>query len=194
MSKKGDKHWTPEQVQFLKDNYGKTPITDIMARVDRTYQAVRGKAGLLGLVKKGALCGSLNGNWKGGYTRMRLGYLKNNKTEKLLHRENIEASIGRELTSEEIVHHINGDKLNNDVANLYLCKDISQHRKIHYSLEKVAFDLVRRGVIHFNTAAGNYEIAEAFGYVIRANGSQGSGFEDGRGERPEDQPLRPDPA
>ena len=35
---------------------------------------------------------------------------------------------------------------------------------------------------------------EAFGYVIRANGSQDSGLEDGRGEGPEDQPLRPDPA
>ena len=55
--------------------------------------------------------------------------------------------IGRALLPGEVVHHIDGDKLNNAPENLYVCSGQKEHRTIHGQLEKVAMDLVKSGVI-----------------------------------------------
>ena len=72
-------------------------------------------------------------------------YAKSNPYIKL-HRLVMEQKLGRYLTPSEIVHHIDHDKLNNDVNNLELVTQ-STHRTIHnkesmeygsrYDLEKV---------------------------------------------------------
>lgn len=38
-----------------------------------------------------------------------------------------EKKIGRKLKSSEIVHHLDGDSTNNDPANLFVCKNQSEH-------------------------------------------------------------------
>lgn len=48
-----------------------------------------------------------------------------------LHRFNIECKIGRKLYQGEVVHHIDGNKLNNNINNLILLKNQSQHIKLH---------------------------------------------------------------
>jgi hypothetical protein len=47
------------------------------------------------------------------------------------HRRIAEAILGRPLKKGEVVHHIDGNKLNNDPANLEVLPSQSEHCKIH---------------------------------------------------------------
>lgn len=47
------------------------------------------------------------------------------------HRFIFEKHLGRKLTKEEVVHHIDGDKSNNKLANLMLFPNKSAHTKWH---------------------------------------------------------------
>jgi hypothetical protein len=49
----------------------------------------------------------------------------------------------------EQIHHIDIDRLNHKIKNLYLCKTNSQHQKLHASLNKIITTLVRNGTIKF---------------------------------------------
>lgn len=65
------------------------------------------------------------------------GYLRNSITNRLVHREIMEIELDRKLKWWEVVHHIDGDKLNNDADNLWVCSPYS-HSRIHKT------NLVRR--------------------------------------------------
>jgi len=43
----------------------------------------------------------------------------------------MEAKLGRYLTPEEVVHHIDGDKENNDPDNLMLFANNGEHTRFH---------------------------------------------------------------
>lgn len=75
---------------------------------------------------------------------------------KLEHHLVVEEGIGRKLEKNEIVHHINGNKLDNRLENLWVFNSISLHRQSHGSLEDVAMILVSQGVIVFDN--GKYFI------------------------------------
>lgn len=75
-----------------------------------------------------------------------------------VHRITVENSIGRKLKSSEKVHHIDGNKLNNDIDNLHLCNDRKSHGLVHASLETVAFELYKQGLIGFDKSSGEYYI------------------------------------
>mgnify|MGYP002624931186 CR=1 FL=1 len=47
------------------------------------------------------------------------------------HRVIAEQMLGRPLKAGEIVHHIDGNKRNNDPSNLMVCSSQSEHCKIH---------------------------------------------------------------
>ena len=72
-------------------------------------------------------------SWKhglgGGYKRITL---KNGRRIRE-HRYIYEQYLGRELNSKERIHHIDFDKLNNDIDNLILFKNNGEHRKCHMS-------------------------------------------------------------
>lgn len=74
------------------------------------------------------------------------------------HRLMVELDIGRKLSDKEIIHHVDGDKTNNLLSNLYLCEDDKHHRNIHGQLERVAMELVRTGAIKFDNKSGIYDI------------------------------------
>lgn len=78
---------------------------------------------------------------------------------KFEHRKIMEEHVQRPLTKEEVVHHIDGDKSNNNISNLYLTT-AKEHAYAHASLERVAFELVKRGMITFDQQTGRYKLME----------------------------------
>jgi len=86
--------------------------------------------------------------WKGGRYRIKTGYVRvyapdhpdarNNTVFE--HRLVMEKVLGRYLEADEIVHHIDGNKSNNDPANLALTRQgdhISQHWKAGHEVIKM---------------------------------------------------------
>ena len=79
------------------------------------------------------LLGPKSARWKGGITKMNGGYLfkliGNNKY-KAIQRIVMEEHLGRELTSDEIVHHINEIKTDNRIKNLQIVTR-AEHSRMH---------------------------------------------------------------
>jgi len=80
-----------------------------------------------------------NPRWKGGIARrsdgsilqLRPGHPYANAAGYVyLHRIIVEESLGRHLTGEEVVHHLNGDKEDNRLENLMVLSQ-AQHMRLH---------------------------------------------------------------
>lgn len=67
----------------------------------------------------------------------------------LQHRVLMAQMMGRPLEKEEVVHHIDCNKGNNTVTNLYLCRDKSHHAKVHASLDAAVMELMKAGHLRF---------------------------------------------
>lgn len=61
----------------------------------------------------------------------------------------MEDYVGRKLKRNEKVHHIDLDKANNGIENLYLCKSPSEHLLLHRQLESIGAKLVKSGFVKF---------------------------------------------
>lgn len=81
-------------------------------------------------------------NWKGGRTIIRgyfyikkEGYYNANINGYVReHRYVMEQYLKRRLNKKEVIHHINGDKLDNRIENLELLKNQTEHLKKHLRL------------------------------------------------------------
>lgn len=70
-----------------------------------------------------------------GYLQTRYFNESGERIVKLKHRYVMELSIGRELRHEEVVHHIDQNIKNNDISNLMLFENDSEHKKHHKYLK-----------------------------------------------------------
>jgi len=80
----------------------------------------------------------------------------------------IEEKIGRFIKEDAIIHHIDGNKLNNNIDNLFLIEEENSktiHMQIHNELEKLAFELVKNKLILFEN--GHYLFDEKIKTLIR---------------------------
>jgi IMP dehydrogenase/GMP reductase len=72
------------------------------------------------------------------------------------HRLAVEKDLGRALKTGEVVHHINGVKEDNALKNLHLCENSSEHEGLHKQLMSLAFELVEKNYIKFNSYGSRY--------------------------------------
>jgi len=88
----------------------------------------------------GIYSGSNHPQWSGGMTMATGGYVlewcrghpgANRSGHVLQHRLVMERHLGRILASDEVVHHIDGDKTNNEIANLLLLSSQAEHARFH---------------------------------------------------------------
>ena len=90
--------------------------------------------------------GKNNLQWKGGKFKGTSGYIHIYKPEHPFCNKNgyvpehhlvIEQSLGRYLTKKERVHHIDNNKLNNELENLHLFKNDYEHLTYHKKVRKL---------------------------------------------------------
>lgn len=65
-----------------------------------------------------------------------------------------------DLPSSEVVHHIDGDKLNNVLDNL-IALSKADHRRAHSSLEKLGYDLIQKGLIAYSKENNTYSLSSS---------------------------------
>jgi DNA-directed RNA polymerase subunit RPC12/RpoP len=82
---------------------------------------------------------------KGGYTHIRE------------HQYIMEIHLNRPLVKGEVIHHIDGNKQNNDLDNLFLTT-VNEHNKLHAESESIIFDLYKKGLVTFDKKLGRYKI------------------------------------
>ena len=82
--------------------------------------------------RPGILAGDANPAWKGGCRQRADGYwlVQTPDGERLEHRVVMERKLGRHLRDDEIVHHVDEDKSNNDPENLEVMSQ-SDHARLH---------------------------------------------------------------
>lgn len=99
--------------------------------------------------------GAKNWNWKGGRSRHKGGYMLVNvgpNRRRLEHRVVIEKHLGRRLRSNEHVHHLNGVRDDNRIANLTLVRPKSHEKwtRVH-ALQKRIRELEAK-IAHLKSA------------------------------------------
>jgi hypothetical protein len=67
----------------------------------------------------------------------------------------MENHLKRALVKGEVVHHIDGNKLNNDINNLDLCT-VQEHNACHGAAESLVFELYRKGLVGYDRGTKRY--------------------------------------
>ena len=62
------------------------------------------------------------------------GYVRFCDSHELVHRWIVQNHLGRKLKRTEVVHHLNGNKLDNDISNLMVFQ--SQYEHYHWHLDQ----------------------------------------------------------
>lgn len=128
--------------------------------------------------KKGKSYKNLQGanasRWKGGkyinsqgYVMIYVGNGRSHDQEgfssyKKEHTLVAERELNRKLTKDECVHHIDGNRQNNEWSNLAVVSSNRHHKLCHNSLQKIGYALVKANLIYFDHDACEYKAYEKF--------------------------------
>ena len=118
--------WSKEDTEWFIENYPHLGIIPCMKKLNRSRSAILHKASRLKLKRYG----------KGRPTHYYLyeGYLWvsiGGEGRYAVHRKVMEDYIGRSLKSDEVVHHKNGDRLDNRLENLELTTRALHQKDLH---------------------------------------------------------------
>lgn len=121
------KRWTDKELKFLIDHYGVKRCDWCAEQLGRSKRSVYTMAERLGISVE----------WS--YERIdKDGYLEiclDSSIKVRYHRYVMESYLGRKLDSREHVHHLDLDKLNNDVDNLIIINP-TIHNQIHAAINR----------------------------------------------------------
>ncbi|KKN22238.1 hypothetical protein LCGC14_0917390 [marine sediment metagenome] len=105
---------------------------------------------------------SANPKWKGKYNNTGYNYIYNPEHPNASPSGYISESrfvaeelVGRVLSIDEFVHHIDMDKTNNLKDNLYISQQRA-HKNIHASFNRLCKELMIRGIVTFNKESESY--------------------------------------
>lgn len=151
------KRWTTEEDCILFNNVG-NPQTGVAKRLGRSVSEVSTRWKKIGQGRPWA--SGHEGYATDGRGRPVVGWKRRSgkSSRIMLHRYNMEQHLGRELSSCEIVHHINGDKKECGIENLYLCTSRSDHHCVHHSFDALLPELMKCGMVGFDREEGVYYV------------------------------------
>lgn len=145
------KRWCDSEDAVIRAGWGKRMLADVARELGRRVSEVSTRAKAIGCspwrIRKRTHAGRPINGFSGGKPIYS-------------HRAIVEERIGRSLGSDEIVHHIDGNKFNNTSTNLFVFKGRAAHRKAHATLESIIPSLLELGVVKFNRHTGIYELCE----------------------------------
>lgn len=118
------KSWTEDDDRVLIEEYSIRGVKHCSAKLNRSQGAVMNRAMNLGICRRGRVKDLTLSVVDGYYV------IKGNGKTIFLHRMIMEHELGRKLTSDDIVHHVDGDRKNNNPENLSL-ETRSTHMKHH---------------------------------------------------------------
>ena len=133
--KLADKEWLKNQIQTkslskIADELG-TTVGNVSDRVGRYgFRQKDRSAATKDGIRKSLLTGRVETNIHYVHLHLPNHPFATKNGSILEHRIMIENKIGRYLTKDEVVHHINGIKNDNRIENLLLC-NVHAHKKIH---------------------------------------------------------------
>lgn len=81
----------------------------------------------------------------------------------------VEEFLGRKLDEKEVVHHLDGNKINNQIDNLWVTVN-EKHMKAHSSLQMIGYNLYRMGFIGFDRDKGIYFLKDNYENFEKSEG------------------------
>jgi len=138
--------FSTKEDRIIRSAKGRTSV-EIAEVLGRSPAVVRMRAQRLGL-----------GKWKSikpNIRRVRGKYIRIPE-----HRALMEEHLGRRLSNSERVHHIDFDKRNNRIENLFLCSSDAHHRRVHSSFARLHTRIFYGSRIVFDRTEGVYLLCE----------------------------------
>lgn len=143
------KKWSEAEDEVIRASRGQRQLRDVAKELGRCTTTVSVRAKQLGLSPWRISSGLHSGRPVDGFQ---------DGNPVFTHRRVVEDRIGRKLRSDEIVHHIDGNKFNNASSNLFVFKSRADHRKAHSTLESIMPALLERGIVEFDFIEGVYKL------------------------------------
>jgi len=127
------KMWSRKEINYLKKHYPRGNSNAIANVLGRTVDDIHNKASKLKIKKDISFMkmGAKNPHWKGG-KKMIMGYVAVRKNMKYIleHRLVYNKTFGTRLSSGVIIHHKDGNPLNNNPSNL-VAMSLEEHSRLH---------------------------------------------------------------